>query len=153
MKCSLVSLIFLKRFLVFSILLFSSISLIQRKEIFDHWGRLSYLSLLSFGTLHSNGYIFPFLLWALLRQDKFPQCWIIIAFESLCDIFITISIVFLWSLIQVLDIRWYNLRIPLGWMSSFPRRKQILIIPTPAFPGSPPKGEGKHHFTKGKGWE
>ena len=27
----------------------------------DHWGRLSYL-LLFFGTLHSNGYIFPFLL-------------------------------------------------------------------------------------------
>ena len=28
----------------------------------DHWGRLSYLSLLFFGTLHSNGYIFPFLI-------------------------------------------------------------------------------------------
>ena len=28
----------------------------------DHWGRLSYLSLLFFGTLHSNGYIFLFLL-------------------------------------------------------------------------------------------
>ena len=28
----------------------------------DHRGRLSYLSLLFFGTLHSNGYIFPFLL-------------------------------------------------------------------------------------------
>ena len=27
----------------------------------DHWGRLSYLSLLFFGTLHSNRYIFPFL--------------------------------------------------------------------------------------------
>ena len=27
----------------------------------DHWGRLSYLSLLFFGTLHSSGYIFPFL--------------------------------------------------------------------------------------------
>ena len=26
------------------------------------WGSLSYLSLLFFGTLHSNGYIFPFLL-------------------------------------------------------------------------------------------
>ena len=31
----------------------------------DHWGRLSYLSLLFFGTLHSNGYIFPSLLWFL----------------------------------------------------------------------------------------
>ena len=28
----------------------------------DHWGRLSYLFLLFFGTLHSNKYIFPFLL-------------------------------------------------------------------------------------------
>ena len=28
----------------------------------DHWGRLSYLSLPFFGTLHSTGYIFPFLL-------------------------------------------------------------------------------------------
>ena len=28
----------------------------------DHWGRLSYLSLLFFETLHSDGYIFPFLL-------------------------------------------------------------------------------------------
>ena len=28
----------------------------------DHLGRLSYLSLLFFGTLHSDGYIFPFLL-------------------------------------------------------------------------------------------
>ena len=32
----------------------------------DHWGRLSYLSLLFFGTLHLNGYIFPFLLCFLL---------------------------------------------------------------------------------------
>ena len=28
----------------------------------DHWGRLSYFSLLFFGTLHSNGYVFSFLL-------------------------------------------------------------------------------------------
>ena len=28
----------------------------------DHWGRLSYFSLLFFGTLHSDAYIFPFLL-------------------------------------------------------------------------------------------
>ena len=32
----------------------------------DRWGRLSYLSLLFFGTLHSNGYIFPFVLCFLL---------------------------------------------------------------------------------------
>ena len=50
----LVSLIFLKRFLVFHCFpLFLCI---------DPWGRLYYLSLLSFGTLNSNRYIFPFLL-------------------------------------------------------------------------------------------
>ena len=48
----LVSLIFLKRSLVFPILLFSSIFCT------DHWGSLSYFSLLFFGSLHSNGYIF-----------------------------------------------------------------------------------------------
>ena len=53
---SLISLVFLKRPLVLPLLLFSSIS-------FYHWGRLSYLSLLFFGTLHSDAYIFPFLLW------------------------------------------------------------------------------------------
>ena len=52
----LVSLIFLKRSLDFPILLFSSISL--------HWSlRKAFLSLLAIlETLHSNGYIFPFLL-------------------------------------------------------------------------------------------
>ena len=56
----LVSLIFLKRSLVFPILLFSSISL--------HWSlrKSFYLFLLFFGTLYSNGYIFPFLLYLLL---------------------------------------------------------------------------------------
>ena len=52
----LVSLIFLKRSLVFPILFFTLFLYT------DHWGRLSYLSLLFFGTLHSNGNIFPFLL-------------------------------------------------------------------------------------------
>ena len=52
----LVSLIFLKRSLVFPIQLFPLFPCI------DHWGRLSYLSLLFFGTLHSHGYIFAFLL-------------------------------------------------------------------------------------------
>ena len=55
-----VSLTFLKRSLVFAIFLLSSISL--------HWTlrKALYLSLLFFGTLNSNGYIFPFLLWFLL---------------------------------------------------------------------------------------
>jgi len=54
------SLIFLKRSLVFPILLFSSISLHCSIR------RLSYLSLLFFGTLYVDGYIFPFLLCFLL---------------------------------------------------------------------------------------
>ena len=56
----LVSLIFLKRSLIFPILLFSSISLhCSLKKAF-------YTSLLFFGTLHSVWYIFPFLLCLLL---------------------------------------------------------------------------------------
>ena len=50
----------LKRSLVFFILLFSSVLCT------DHRGSLSYLSLLFFGTLHSDGYIFPFHLRLLL---------------------------------------------------------------------------------------
>jgi len=56
MKIPLVSLIFFKRSVVFPILLFSSILCIV------HLGRLSYLSLLFFETLNSDGYTFPFLL-------------------------------------------------------------------------------------------
>ena len=55
----LLSLIFLKRPLVFPVLLFSSISF--------HWSlRKAYLFLLFFETLHSDEYIFPFLLCFLL---------------------------------------------------------------------------------------
>ena len=54
-----VSLIFLKRSLVFPIPLFSSIFI-------DHWGMLSYFSLLLFETVYSHGYIFHFLLSLLL---------------------------------------------------------------------------------------
>ena len=60
MKSSLHISNFLEEISVFPILSFSSISCI------DHWRRLSYLSLLFFGTLHSNGYIFYFLLCLLL---------------------------------------------------------------------------------------
>ena len=52
----LVSLIFLKRSLVFSSLFCPLFVCI------DHLGKLSYLSSLFFGTLHSDGGIFPFLL-------------------------------------------------------------------------------------------
>ena len=52
----LVPLIFLKRSLVIPIL-FLPLFLCT-----DHWGRLSYLSLLVFGNLHSVGYVYPFLL-------------------------------------------------------------------------------------------
>ena len=65
----LVPLIFLKRSLVFPILCF---------PLFlcsDLWGRLSYLSLLFFGTLHSNAYIFTFLLcfWLLFFSQLFVR--------------------------------------------------------------------------------
>ena len=50
----LVSLIFLMRSLVFSILCFSLFLCIE------FWGRVSYLPSLFFGTLPSDGYIFPF---------------------------------------------------------------------------------------------
>ena len=56
----LVSLIFLKKSLVFNFCCFPPFLCI------DRWERLSYLSLLFFGTLHSDGYIFPFLLYLLL---------------------------------------------------------------------------------------
>ena len=52
----LVSLIFLKRSLVCPICCFPLFLCT------DHRGRLSYLSMLFFGILHSNRYIFPFLL-------------------------------------------------------------------------------------------
>ena len=55
-----VCLIFLKRSLVFPIYCFPLFLCIGR------WGRLSYLSLLFFGTLHSIGYIFAFVLCFLL---------------------------------------------------------------------------------------
>ena len=76
----LVSLIFLQRSLVFPILLFSSISL--------HWLlRTSFLSLLAiFGTLHSDAYIFLFLLcFSLLFLQLFvrpPQTAILLFFIS-----------------------------------------------------------------------
>ena len=64
----LVSLIFLKRSLVFPFYCFSLFLCI------DGWRRLSYLSLLFFGTLHSNGYIFPFVLWFLSHSIIIISC-------------------------------------------------------------------------------
>ena len=54
----LVFLIFLKRFLSMSFPFYCFLLFI----CIDHWGRLSYHSFLFFGTLHSDGYIFPFIL-------------------------------------------------------------------------------------------
>ena len=82
-KWSRVRLIFLKRSLVFPILLFSSVCT-------DHWRRLSYLFLLFFRTLHSNAYIFPFLLcFSLLFFSQLfvspPQTAILLVCISLGD--------------------------------------------------------------------
>ena len=57
----LVSLIFLKWSLVFPFYCFPLFLCI------DHWVRLSYLSLIFFGTLHSDGYTFPF---GLIFQEQ-----------------------------------------------------------------------------------
>ena len=54
MKCSLGSLYFLEEIVSFLFCCFPTFLCI------DSLGRLSYLSLLFFGTLHSNGYSFPF---------------------------------------------------------------------------------------------
>ena len=56
----------------------------------DHWGRVSYLSLLFFGTLHSYGDIFPFLLCFLLiffpqLFMRLPQPFWLFAFLFLVD--------------------------------------------------------------------
>ena len=60
----LVSLIILRRSLAFPFYCFPLFLCI------DHWGRLPYLSLQFFRTLHSYGYTFPFLLCLLLQTDK-----------------------------------------------------------------------------------
>ena len=66
----LLSLIILKRSLVFPFYYFPLFLCI------NHWGRLSYLSFLFFGTLHSNGYIFPSLrCFLLLLFSLFKIVW------------------------------------------------------------------------------
>ena len=85
-----VSLIFLKTSLVFPILLFSSISL--------HWSqRKAFLSLLLFfGTLHSNEYIFPFLLCFLLLF--FSQLFVRLPHTAILLLCISFSWGWSWSL-------------------------------------------------------
>ena len=105
---------FLKRSLVFPILLFSSISCI------DLSGRLSYLSLI-FGTLHSDGYIFSLLLCLslLLFFQLFvrpPQTTILHFFflgMILITAFCTMSLISVHSPLGTLSIR-YN---PLNLLS------------------------------------
>ena len=89
----LLSLIFLKRSLVFPILLFSSISL--------HWSlRKTFLSLLAiFGTLHSNRYILPFLLCFLLLY--FSQLFVRPPQTSILLFCISFSWAWSWSLSPV----------------------------------------------------
>ena len=89
----LISLISLKGSLVFPILLFSSIFCI------DHWGRLSYLSLLFFRTLHSNGHMFPFLLCFYLLF--FSQLFVKPPQTTILPFFISFSWEWSWSLTPV----------------------------------------------------
>ena len=85
----LVSLIFLKRFLVFPLLLFFSISL--------HWslGKAFLSLLLFFGILHSDGYIFPFLL--CLLHLFFSQLFIRPSQRTILSFCISFSWVWSWS--------------------------------------------------------
>ena len=98
-KYSLVSVILLKRSLVFPILLFSSISCII------HLGKHSYLSLLFFVTLHSDGCTFPFLLCVLLLffTQLFirpPQPFCLFHFLFLGMVFITTSYTMSWTFVH-----------------------------------------------------
>ena len=86
----LISPIFLKKSLVFPILLFSSISL------HCYLRRLSYLSLLFSGTLHPVGFIFPFLPCLLLLF--FPQLFVESPWTSTLPSCISSSLGWFWSL-------------------------------------------------------
>ena len=87
----LISLIFLKRSLVFPIRLFSSVSLHRslRKSFF-------YLSMLFFGTLHLDGCIFPFLL--CLSHLFFFQLFIRLPETTILPFCISFSWGWSWSL-------------------------------------------------------
>ena len=62
----------------------------------DHWRRLSYLSLLFFGTLHSNVYIFPFLICLLLLF--FSQLFVSLLRQPFCLFAFFFSWRWSWSL-------------------------------------------------------
>ena len=93
MKCSLGISNFLEEISSLSILLFPLFLCT------DHWGRLSYLSLLFFGTLHSNRYIFPFLLYFSLLF--FSQLFVRPPQTAILLFFISFSWGWSWSLSPV----------------------------------------------------
>ena len=62
----------------------------------DHWGRLSYVFLLVFGTLHSDGYIFPFLL--CLSLFLFSQPFVSLPQTTILPFCISSSWEWFWSL-------------------------------------------------------
>ena len=86
----LISLIFLKRSLVFPILLFLCT---------DHRRRLSYLFLLFFGTLHSDQFIFPFILCPLILF--FSQLFVKPPQTTILPSCISFSLEWFWSLPSV----------------------------------------------------
>ena len=65
----------------------------------DHLGRLSHLSLLFFGTLHSDGYIFPFLLYLWLLF--FSQLCVRPSQTTILPFYISLSWGWSWSLPSV----------------------------------------------------
>ena len=88
----LVSLIFLNRSIVFPVLLFSSISV-------DHFRRRSSQSLLFFGTLLSDGYIFPFLF--CLSRFFFSQLFVRPPQTTILPFCISFSWGWSWSLTSI----------------------------------------------------
>ena len=103
----LVSPIFLNRSLVFPILLFSSIICV------DYRGRLYYISLLLFGTLHSNEFIFPFLL--CLSLVFFSQLFVRPLQTTILPFWISFSWGWSWSLPPVMS--WTSIHSSLGTLA------------------------------------
>ena len=81
----------------------------------DHWGRLSYLSLLFFGTLYSNGYIFPFLLCLLLHF--FTQLFLRPPQITILPFCISFSWGWSWSLTAFCTISWTSVHSSSGTLS------------------------------------
>ena len=81
------------------------------------WGRLSYLALLFFGTLHSNGYIFPFLLCFL--PPFFSQLFVSLLRQPFWFFFIFFFLLLFFLLYNIILVLPYiNMHLPQVYMCS-----------------------------------